>query len=176
MSKAPRHLCQPRYREKFYSALLMPLVLLSIVFAIAKVTTGDAAREKAVKAFLVVTFLLYPTVSQTVFQGIACTQLDSDEYWLTADLSTPCSGGTSPMLKECMLASLLVPIGLPIALFAWMHMHVQQLAIVGSKASRQFSFFVKGYENKFYYWECIEMLRKVVIQIPNQYYGSRCAF
>ena len=32
-----------------------------------------------------VVFLLYPSVSQIIFQGLACVQLDANEYWLNAD-------------------------------------------------------------------------------------------
>ena len=51
-------------------------------------------------------FLSYPTVSQTVFQGFACTQLDVHEYWLTSDLQTACSeSGTSPLIVPVVLFS-----------------------------------------------------------------------
>ena len=58
---------------------------------------------------------VYPSVSSTVFQGIACVQLDEHEWWLVADMQTACTPeGQSPMLAECLVASLLIPIGMPI--------------------------------------------------------------
>ena len=69
-----------------------------------------------------------PSVSATIFQGIACTQLDEHEWWLIADMQTRCTDdGYSPMRYQCLLFSLLVPIGLPVMVFLSMHTHRQQL-------------------------------------------------
>ena len=121
------------------------------------------AHTRAVKAGTVLLFLVYPTVSSTVFQGIACVQLDADEWWLAADMQTACVGGTSPMLLQCTIASLLIPIGLPIAVGLRLYTQREQLQTMGSEERERFAFFCKDYELKFYYWECVEMVRKVVM-------------
>ena len=103
-----------------------------------------------------------PSVSATIFQGIACTQLDEHEWWLIADMQTRCTDdGYSPMYKECLLFSLLVPIGMPVIVFFSMRQQRHQLQTAGSVAREKYSFFVKDYETRWYYWEVVEMIRKV---------------
>ena len=37
----------------------------------------------------VLVFLTYPSVSQIIFNGIPCEQLDESEWWLRSDLARP---------------------------------------------------------------------------------------
>ena len=76
---------------------------------------------------------VYPSVSSTVFQGIACVQLDEDEWWLVADMQTACTPeGQSPMLAECLVASLLIPIGMPIMVALQLYSQRRELQTPGT--------------------------------------------
>ena len=73
------------YVAKLVANLLAPIALLLVVYGVRTLMpTNDNAHKAfvAAKAFRVgsfVVFLFYPRVSQTIFQGLGCTQLDENE-------------------------------------------------------------------------------------------------
>ena len=46
--------------------------------------------NRCIKMALLVLFLIYPFVSQTVFQGFSCRQLEEEEEWLEVDYQISC--------------------------------------------------------------------------------------
>ena len=97
-----------------------------------------------------------------LWQGIACQQLDEHEYWLVADLGSRCSNdGVSPYRALCLALGLAFPVGLPLAFLAMMRSQRVKLQTAGSKERERFLFFIKDYEPEYYWWEILEMLRKV---------------
>lgn len=88
---------------------------------------------------------VYPSVSSTVFQGIACVQLDEDEWWLVADMQTACTPeGNSPMLTECLVASLLIPIGMPIMVALQLYTQRRELQTPGIVNTKRRGGWVEG--------------------------------
>ena len=76
-------------------------------------------RARGVRTATVLVFVFYPSVSRTIFAGLPCVQLDTNEYWMENDLQTPCSSeGVPPMIWQCILATLIFPLGLPLATLA----------------------------------------------------------
>ena len=60
-------------------------------------------------------------------------QLDEHEWWLVADMQTACTPeGQSPMLAECLVASLLIPIGMPIMVALQLYSQRRELQTPGT--------------------------------------------
>ena len=61
----------------------------------------------------------------------------------------PCSAqGVSPVYWRCALASLLIPIGLPVGMFYMLYRERLELQTTQSHARRKFSFLVASYQHK----------------------------
>ena len=41
---------------------------------------------RGVRTATVLVFVFYPSVSRTIFAGLPCVQLDTNEYWMENDL------------------------------------------------------------------------------------------
>ena len=63
---------------------------------------------------LLTLFLIYPFVSQTMFQGFSCHQLDKDEEWLEVDYQISClSEAYLAFVSLGMVGVIVYPIGIP---------------------------------------------------------------
>ena len=84
------------YYDKFTFMVLVPIFIVILVFVIAAalVATGLYADTESRKQLLsrvttavsFLVFLVYPMVSQCIFQGLICNQVAENEWWLAADL------------------------------------------------------------------------------------------
>ena len=89
-------------------------------------------------------------MSQVIFEGIPCRELDDGEWWLVTDPQTQCvqSGDKyiSPMHYQCVVALILIPIGMPVIMFRQLYMKRVELQTAGSVARDQYGFLVQDYE------------------------------
>ena len=160
------------YFFKFTAAVLLPLVLLTGVAitycvikhprnALSKMSDAKAKATTITMAFIIV-FILYPFVSQTIFQGFSCRSLALDESWLTADYQVSCDGfGWKFWLFWGLLTALLWPIGVPAFTLLILMRKREFMWIKDSPERDRFAFIVGDYKPEYYFWECLEMLRKV---------------
>ena len=148
------------YVAKLVANLLAPIALLLVVYGVrALVAAKDKSRRVLVtaKAFRMasfVVFLFYPRVSQTIFQGVGCTQLDEGEWWLTVDYQIACSAdGWSPMLLPCAVLTILIPVGIPVGMFVVLARLKDELQTSHSHERDKYGFFVGEYNIRHFYWE-----------------------
>ena len=129
------------YRTDFYDRLLMatlgPAVALAVLGCTYLVALGrNRTSEEAVSAVknrhlsvaLFVLFLVYATVSHTIFETFVCDTLDGGETYLRADYSLLC---TTPLHTGFQVyAGLMVvvyPLGIPCVFGWWLYMHRDEL-------------------------------------------------
>lgn len=159
------------YYGKFSLALAMIPVLLGVTYTLYKLREAvPGMLNRCTKMALVAIFLSYPFVSTTMFQGFSCFDLDEDESWLTIDFQISCNSGTYiAFISVGAIGVVAVPVGIPCATLYLLHKN--RVAIQGGADQagelgdtfRQFHFLVADYKPQFYYWDCLEMLRKVTI-------------
>ena len=159
--------------SKLVLNLLTPCVLLVLVYAMGQLVSqlagadGNPRAVVAAKMFRVasfIVFIFYPRVSQTIFQGIGCTQLDDGEWWLTVDYQIKCSAdGWSPMLVPCALLTLAIPIGIPVGMLFVLMRRKAEIQTSLTPERERFGFIVGEYNVRYFYWECLELLRKVTL-------------
>lgn len=116
----------------FYSRLLFvtlgPLLVAGILmatFAVARSRNRhspagtQAAKHKHLSIALFIVFVVYSSVSFTVFQTFACETLDDEVTYLRADYSLTCSTSRhTAMMAYAGVMIFVYPVGVP-AFFAW---------------------------------------------------------
>ena len=105
------------------------LVVLACTYAVATSRVADKPGEderrakiriKHASVALLVAFLVYGSVSSTVFGMFSCEQIDGEGSYLRGDYSIRCDSGKHRALK--VYAGLMIfvyPVGIP-SLFAWL--------------------------------------------------------
>jgi hypothetical protein len=148
---------------------------------IAPARTSKLEKElaKHYLVFLAMTFLIYSTVSTTVFQTFACDTIDASAThktsYLRADYSIQC--GTAKHTLYRVYAGFMViiyPLGIP-ALYAWLLWSNRHKLSSSNKSSvrmlskhddvslRSTRFLWKSYTPILYYWEVIECIRRLLL-------------
>ena len=85
-------------------------------------------------------------------------------WWLTVDYQIACSAdGWSPMLLPCAVLTILIPVGIPVGMLVVLMRLKAELKTSHSHARDKYGFFVGEYNVRHFYWECLELLRKMVL-------------
>ena len=146
-------------------ALLISLVALGRLLCTSHCNTNSAAfLETALPPLLNLGFLAYPLVTNVAFDAFSCYDFTESE-WLKADVAIEC--GTRQHTEAITLAwvaIILYPLGL---LFVNGALLFASRRAVQSKRptplSRAIAFLYREYEPQFFWWELIEMLRRLVL-------------
>ena len=125
-------------------------------------------RYKHVSTALLVTFLVYSSVSTVVFQMFACDDLDDEKSYLRADYRLECNSPKHKALQVYAgLMILLYPVGIP-SLYAFLlfsHRHVLRdtQSRTESLVVKSMSDLWKPYKPKRFYYEVIECGRRIML-------------
>ena len=124
--------------------------------------SSHKTTRKVVGVMLLVTYFVYPFGCKIMFSCFNCALIDGKEY-LRSDLSIDCS--SADHLRAEAFAGLMVavfPIGLPLLYFVMLHSRRKELT--NNDGTMNFlSFFYDEYEERYYYWETVECLRKCML-------------
>jgi hypothetical protein len=133
----------------------------------------ERAVAKHSQAFLLFTFLIFPTVSTVVFQTLACDYLeDTQQNWLRADYSVSCDTAIHKAYQAYAAFMILVyPIGIP-ALYAYLlwqhraHLHTKDDSSVDRELDLTLQttrFLWSTYKPYAYWWELVECVRRLLM-------------
>jgi Ca2+-binding EF-hand superfamily protein len=159
------------FYSKFSFAIALPALLIfgcTVTYYISlrgKDEEGQIrCRNRLVQMCYFVAFLVYPFVSQTVFQAFNCKTLADDEAWLAADFQVDCMPVTYFLFQFlAFLCVAAIPIGLPLGTLFVLFKRRVEMQTNNSLSRQRFAFLVGDYKNEFYYWECLELIRKVLM-------------
>eukprot|EP00937_MAST-01D_sp_MAST-1D-sp2_P005052 g5052.t1 len=119
---------------------------------------------------LVITYLMYPTISSLLFQTFSCETVHLGSY-LHQDLAIDCDGTAHQYyegLSEAMI--ILFAFGVPLLFWALLRRHRRNLM----HADAQYlSFFFADYTGEFWYWECVECGRKLALTGVALFFGEQ---
>ena len=167
----------------FYGRLLFatiaPLAVLGalgLTYAVARLRNNhsraglQAARGKHLSVALFVLFIVYSSVSFTVFQTFVCETLDDRVTYLRADYSLTCSTRAHTAWKTYAgLMILVYPVGIP-ALFAWWLFSNRRDLVkvgsgdgVGSDRLQPMRDLWAAYKPRRYYYEVVECGRRIAL-------------
>jgi hypothetical protein len=146
----------------------------------ARTSRLEKALAKHYLVFLAMTFLIYSTVSTTVFQTFACDSVDDSAIsmtsYLRADYSIQCGTATHTLYRVYAgFMVIIYPLGIP-ALYAWLlwrnrhklsdhndESSVHMISRHTDDTLRSTRFLWKSYTPNMYYWEVIECMRRLLL-------------
>jgi hypothetical protein len=145
----------------------------------ARTSKLEKTLAKHYLVFLAMTFLIYSTVSTTVFQTFACDTVDDfaakKASYLRADYSIQCDTHEHKMYKAYAAVMVFIyPLGIP-ALYAWLlwcnrsklgsnnDTSVRMLNRHRDVSLRSTRFLWKTYTPKMYYWEVVECMQRLLL-------------
>ena len=109
-------------------------------------------------------FMIYPAVSQTIFQALISQELSEDNELLRVDFQIDYGSPTHTMVVYVAVFMVLVyPLGFPATIAYTLYSNREGLLIEESPEREQFDPLVGDYKLDCYYWEALEMFRKVVL-------------
>ena len=112
----------------------------------------------------VIVFMLYPGVCQTAFAALRCRDLGDGVSVLEADYAIECESSKYQLFRVfAMFTILAVPVGIPVGAFLLMRKSEEKILAEDLDTLRQFNVLVGDYEPQYYYWECIELGRKLIL-------------
>ena len=91
--------------------------------------------------------MLFPMVSQTIFQGFSCFSLDEEEDWMYVDLQISCDTDAYKYFRATagLLAILAYPIGIPAATFLLLLKNKNGI-YSGGPAAERYDFLIADYK------------------------------
>lgn len=110
------------------------LLVLTYIIAMKRNKHNDEAKgevyQKHISILLLVTFLIYSSVSTIVFETFSCdSTLDTGEVYLRADYRLTCSSMTYHIYQAYSVLMIVVyPVGIPLCLAAWLFSHKYMLS------------------------------------------------
>ena len=166
------------FHDRLLWTTITPLVimgLLEVTYVIAvhkhrgsPETFSQKILQKHVSLALLVTFLVYSSVSSVVFQMFACDKLDNGKIYLRADYTIECDSDKHRALQiYAGLMILLYPVGIP-ALYAGLLFSNRR--VLRDEKSREESHFArpisdlwKPYKPQRSYYDVIECGRRILL-------------
>ena len=157
---------QTDYYAQFYAALAIPPVCVILGLCL----TGIHFLRKSAKSirfwdlFVMVSqmlwFFTYSMVSQILLGIFECRNLDRGVSVLSADLSVQCETSKhNSAVKLGYIFGLLYIVGIPLQVFAQLYRYRGNLEDRSVKV--RFMFLFHNYREGLYWYECINMLRKI---------------
>ena len=176
------------YRLRFYDSLFFTVVSAAVVLLTIPVVATIClsmqsirwklgGREKTPSAmrarsqfvdrmwniFLFLCFFLFPPVSTTLWKTLRCIELEPGRWALWADLSVSCYDSEYYGWMIFALAGIAVfTLGIPIFFILILLRNHRRLVLQTPHCKARYGFLYQKYSDKAWYWEIVEMIRKVV--------------
>jgi hypothetical protein len=139
-------------------------------------------QNMCMKAVVYMLFLVYPSTCSMILRMFHCETLENGKSYLTADMSIECSG-SAPISTQlfgstmdytdyrsgAVVMLLVYALGTPLFFFAvlWVNRHRLYVGDKGhepdEEVEAELGFLYAGYEREYWWWECVELLRKLAL-------------
>jgi hypothetical protein len=163
------------YHDRVTTAVIFSSTIMSVLLGgVVHSRIGKHDHQSRLLALSIVpSYLLYPSTSSVLFQTFNCREIDQHRM-LAGDLSIDCSTSAHERAESiAWVMILLFSIGLPVMYQALLYPHRHRLAssisheassAAGAPASfRALSFLYADYKPRFYWWEAVEIVRKLLL-------------
>ena len=168
----------------YYRGLLMsitsPILIIALIFMIGRLLEYynpieiNTYRDFTHKIVFIFLFIIYPGITQILFEIFICTNVEGIEY-LTKDLRYQCYDETWTKWSIVSYFGILIyPIGIPILFYYVLKQNENSLFKEynycldddGKKPSNiknRYGFLYSRYKEEVYYFESVEFLRKLIL-------------
>ena len=142
------------------------IVVISFLFwGVLAVKRSDFSviRNQMVSTIIILLFLAHPSLVQSIFSILSCSEIDPGESWLVADPSIRC------WQEEHMFYTVVVGIpgvgiwclGIPAVAMLIIIKNRRELTYINIKA--KYGFLYNGYKPERFYWEFVIIYRKILV-------------
>lgn len=155
------------------TAPLIGMGIIGVAYALARRKYRDSnaaldkARRKHLFMVLLLTFLVYSSVSSTLFQMFACDELDDDKIYLRADYRIQCDSSKHHALQVYAAFMILLYTGGVPSLYAALLFRSRKVLIKidreDDSTARSISALWAAYKPHRYYFELIECARRIML-------------
>jgi hypothetical protein len=151
--------------EEFYDAATTDNDAVSLDLEdLVKMHERATMKAEGMSKFFLLIFLMYPSVTNRIFDAFPCRNLGYGSSVLLADYKIHCEDDVHTWLFLVSLGLVLLwPIGLPAFLLYTMYTKKALLLAKDEDTMAQFDFVVGDYKIEYWYWEIIEFSRKLVL-------------
>jgi hypothetical protein len=142
------------YYDKFGLAALMIPGFAGVTYAVFLTNKQKPGiKNRCAKMILAAVFLSYPFVSTTMFQGLACRDLDNEESWLVMDMQVDClSDGYIIFTVLAFIGICVFPLGIPLVTLLGLLKYRGQIKNPESHMHERVEFLVGDYKPQYHYW------------------------
>jgi len=155
------------YSSKLIVGALLPAALCLIAVLawlfLRLLKRVELLAAKIVTSFVIVVFIVHPSITKMMFSVYSCMTILPGEQWLVSDLSEKCwTSNHTRMILLISLPSIAVwVLGLPTLVLLLLVKSRHRLNESGRNL--RFSFLYKGYEPQWFFWEFVILYRKIAI-------------
>jgi len=130
------------------------------------------ASKRTILSIIVLFFLLQSTLVQTACEVFNCEELSDGKRYLSVHLDTECYKGEHLFISLVFAVPTLftVVFALPAVLFFILWFNKKSLHSVDMKLA--YGFLYAGFEDEYYYWEILGIVRKNIFIMISASYGS----
>ena len=122
---------------------------------------------KILRAYLSVLTFIIPSVTSVIFSTFSCIDLDNGESWLMTDKSINCNdAGHKALVVYALVMVGVICVGAPGGCFLLLWKNRAQIkqpleVRLKNENLRYFDFLFDAYKPEYWYWEIIEMVRRI---------------
>ena len=121
-----------------------------------------ALTDRALRIFFWILLVSFPAASTKAMQHFKCIQLDEQVKWLDVDYRVRCGSASHfTHMLPAVLGILMYPIGVPLLLLCLVCQQRQHLN--HPLVEERLGFLYSSYKKKYYYWEIVEIVRKLLL-------------
>lgn len=167
------------FHDRLLTSTIGPLVVIALLgctYAVAMRRADESAtpramqvvRQKHMSMLLLVTFLVYSSVSAMIFRMFACEALDDEKTYLTADYRIECD---SPKHRRLQIYSafmvIIYPIGIPLLYAVLLFQSRADLKVEATRGRNPrvqlISDLWQPYTPQCFYYEVVECGRRIML-------------
>lgn len=164
------------FHDRLLVSTMVPLAVLVLLAAVYETTRAKSdelmlkIRNTIVSSTLLLTFLVYSSVSSTVFRMFACDNLDDGKSYLRADYRILCTDQKHRVFQAYAAVMIGVfPVGIPVFYGALLY-HLRGLSAIDGSISwrdhpsaRPTADLWAPYRPECFYYEVVECIRRIML-------------
>ena len=157
------------YYQKMIMYTVMPMVIALCSFSFwnlyycNKGRIGKLKKPSRIMATLIILFfLVHPSIVQYMFSNFNCIDIDGEQRVMN-DLEVQCWSSEHYNYSLLLAVPALIIWGFGIPAFAWIVLARNKENLDDIDTREKYGFLYNGYKKKYYYWESVNMYRKISI-------------
>ena len=157
------------YLNKLVIHALLPIVLMlgslicwTILYSWRRNSDKSKIKGRIIATIIILLFLVHPSIVQFVFRSLDWMKIDNKNR-MTDDLNVLCWEGRHMRYVLGITVPCIIIWWFGIPVLSWMILLREKDNLNETSWREQYGFLYNGFKKKWYFWESINMLRKIMI-------------